>query len=303
MNYHYYAYGLTVRLPFPCAPLPLAPKGTVPDVIIEDGLVHRQLTTPTAKGDCWQAEPGRFLWLGGRHAGRFMVEGGNQVILQRSPAAETAMLACHFLGAVLGAVLRHRVFLVLHANAAVTPTGAVTIAGESGAGKSTTLAALLRRGCPMLSDDITALRLGPDGRVETLPGVPQLHLTEDSALVLNQDICGLPRYPWRRMKVAIPAQTMMSAAPAPLRALYLLQITPTEDLSITSLTGAEKFNALLECIYGPLLSQDHPELFPIVAAFTAQVVVFRVERPAHRWTIDQVVDSIIGRRYSPCPLP
>jgi hypothetical protein len=294
MHYQYHIYGLTFRLPFPCALLSLAPAGMVPDVIVEEGLVPYQLASPLAEGNCWQAEIGRFLWLGGRNAGRFLVEGGNKVILQRNSAAEITMLAVHFLDAVLAAVLRHRGFLVLHANAAVIAAGAVAIAGESGTGKSTTLAALLAKSCLMLSDDITALRLGPDGRVEALPGAPQLYLTEESAAVLHQDIRGLPFYPWRRMKVAIAAKGMMAAEPFPLRALYLLQITQAEDWRITALTGVEKFVTLQECIYGPLLPQDHPELFPLFAAVAAQVNIFRIERPTHCWTIDQLVESIIA---------
>lgn len=45
----------------------------------------------------------------------------------------------------------------LHAAAVVTPAGAVAITAPSGGGKSTLLAELLRRGLPLLADDIVVL--------------------------------------------------------------------------------------------------------------------------------------------------
>ncbi|MBI5301185.1 MAG: hypothetical protein HY868_03540 [Chloroflexi bacterium] len=297
MFHTYTVYDLTIQTTFACPALPRAPRETTPDIIVTEGATPRELAAPVATGKIWQAEPGRFLWRGGARAGRFLVEGGTRVTLQRSPTAEDEMLALHFLDSVLAAILRQRGMLVLHANAAVTPAGAVAISGESGAGKSTTLAALVARGCAMLTDDITALRLGHDGRVEALPGVPQLHLTEDAADGLGCDIVGLPRNKWRRMKAAVPAHRAMALEPAPLRALYLLQPRDGDGLRVQPLTGAEKFDVVQTCIYGPLLPQEHPGQFPLFAALVEQATVFRLERPTERWSVDDVVDTILTTEY------
>jgi hypothetical protein len=287
----YSAYGLKFRLPFACPALPPAPAGSVPDLAVVEGPVPRDLPAPLASGVRWQAEPGRYLWRGGRRAGRFLVEGGERIVLERGPEPEDELLAFHFLDTVLAAVLRQRGMLVLHANAAVTPTGAVAITGISGAGKSTTLAALLARGCTMLADDITVLRLGHDGRVEALPGVPQFHLTEDAARGLGRDISGLPRYRWRRMKAAVPAR--LSSGPAPLRDLYRLDVVTGDALVQTTLSGSDKFTVAQECIYGPLLPQEHPRLFALIAALADQVGVHRLQRPADRWTTDAVAEVML----------
>ncbi len=292
-SYTYIVYTLVVRLPFPCPILPAAPVEAVPDVIVEEGSVAYQLPAPLAEDLRWQAEPDRFLWRGGARAGRFLVEGGQHVTLQRGRATNDEFLVYHFLDAVLAAVLRQRGWLVLHANAAVTPHGAVAISGESGAGKSTTLAALLRQGCTMLADDVTALRLRSDGCVEALPGVPQLHLSEDSAAGLGQDISGLPRRRRQRLKAAVPARSIMAESPALLRALYVLRSYSGEAVRVTALSGAEKFAAVQECIYGPLLPDEHPGQFPLFAAVTDRVAVFRLERPIGRWSIDGVLKAVL----------
>ena len=294
MTCNYQAYGLTLSLPFPCPVLSQAPAEAVPDVTVMDGQVPLALSAPHVQTPRWQAEPGRFLLRGGRRAGRFLVEGGRRVTLQRSRAAEDEMLAFYFLDSVLAAVLRQRGLLVLHAGAAANPgaASAVAISGESGAGKSTTLAALLREGCQFLADDVTAVRLGAHRQIDILPGVPQMHLTEDAAEGLGQDLSGLPRYPWRRMKAAVPAQNTMADGPVPLRALFHLQVGTGSQVHLRPLAGGAKFAALQDCIYGPMLPQEHPSLFPLFAALVEQVAVVRVERPAGRWTVEEVVQAV-----------
>jgi hypothetical protein len=289
----YTAYGLTIQVPFACPALSPAPPGAAPDIVVAEGEVPLQLGAPQAEGVCWQASPGCFLWRGGPRAGRFLVEAGGRVTLQRGRRAEEELLAFHFLDAVLAAVLHQRGLLVLHANAAVTPNGAVAISGEPGAGKSTTLAALLQHGCAMLSDDITALRPGPDGCVHVLPGVPQMHLCEDSAEGLGYDIAGSPRFRWRQTKAAVETRSAMAAHPVPLRALYLLRTHSGDGVHIHTLTGTEKFAALQDCVYGPLLPAEHPVKFKLLAAVTAQATVSRIDRPAHHWMVDEVVARIL----------
>jgi hypothetical protein len=290
----YKIYGLAISTPFLCPTLKEAVIDGQPDVVVSEGVVPRSLDAPIATGLSWQAEPGRYLLRGGRRAGRFLVENGTKITLERNPEAEDEMLAFFFLDAVLAALLRQRGLLVLHANAAVTPSGAVAVSGKSGAGKSTTLAALLARGCRMLADDITVLELTEDGRVQALPGIPQMHLAEDAAAGLGADVSGLQRYKWRRMKAAVPTHAEMAVGPAPLQALYLLETADRDDLHCCPLEGIEKFAALQECVYGPLLAGEHPQVFPLFAAVAAQVELFRIERPAARWTAGEIVSLMLG---------
>jgi hypothetical protein len=124
---------------------------------------------------------------------------------------DDAVLARHFTDQVLAALLRNRGLLVLHANAVQTPDGVVVIAGESGSGKSTTLAALLRRGCRMLSDDVTALRPGAaPGLIDVVPGAVQIQLTQDAAEGLGYAVNPAQLQPWRRMKTAVSARDSMT---------------------------------------------------------------------------------------------
>ncbi len=291
--YTYTLYGLTLATPFPCAALTPAASGTQPDLQVVEGEVPLHLAAPHAQEKNWEAAPGLYLLRSGKRAGRFLVENGQKITLQRGPAAQDDLLALALLDSVIVAALRQRGKLVLHANTAYTPGGAVAISGVSGAGKSTTLTALLQRGCSMLADDITVLQFDAQGRVEALPGVPQMNLLEDAAAGLDFDIRAYPRHQWRTGKALVPTHEQMHPSPAPLSALYLLEKADIDQIRLEKLTGTEKFIAAQSCIYGPMLPAEHPALFPLFSAFIEQTAVYRLTRPASRWSVDEVTDIIL----------
>ena len=297
MSYTYHAYGLTIRVPFACPALPPADAGSVAaaaELVVQERPVPRRLSAPWAGEASWDAAPGLFLLRGGRQAGRFLVEGG-AVAFERNPGCDDAVLARYLTDQVLAAVLRHRGLLVLHANAVAAPDGVIVIGGESGVGKSTTLAALLDRGCRMLSDDVTALRPGgAPGSVEVLPGAAQPHLTEDAAEGLGYQVDPAQLQPWRRMKAAIPTHDGMAAQAGRLRALYVLRLSRGDGVVVTEASGGDKFHALQECMYGPMFTEEHPALFPLMSTVVNTVPFFWLERPAGRWSIGEVGDAIFG---------
>lgn len=293
MNYRYLAYELVIETPFPCPLLPAAPLDAVVDVMVVEGSVPLALENPAASHRMWDAAPGRFLLRGGNRSGRFLVEDGRSITLEKNPKAENERLGVSFFASILTALLQQRGFLVLHANTALTGRGAVAVCGDSGAGKTTTVAGLLARGNKLLADDITVLRLNGDGRVEVLPGAPHLHLCADTAGQFGYDISSVPRYPWRRMKAALPVPYLMADSAAQLDAIYFLKHSAGGRLAVRQLSGMEKFNALQDCIYGPLLPEAHGEMFHLFSRVMEQARVFLVERPADLWTLDDIVGAIL----------
>jgi hypothetical protein len=290
--YAYAAYGITLAVPFRCPGLAAAPPGATPDVVVNLGAVPRELSSPVVRDARWDAAPGRFLLRGGPRAGRFLVEAG-RVTLQRNPGAEEDVMGRCFTDEVLPAVLRHRGLLVLHANAVLTPEGVVVLAGQSGAGKSTTLAALIARGCAMLADDVTAVGLARDGYSEVLPGVARVRLTAAAAGGLGYDLPAASPQPRGRLKSALATDGQMADSAGRLRTIYVLAPHTGPGLRLRELAGVEKFEALQSCIYGPTMAEDHPALFPLVRAVTATARVYRLDRPAGRWTVPQVADIVL----------
>jgi hypothetical protein len=63
----------------------------------------------------------------------------------------------------------------LHASAVASPRGAVAIAAPSGMGKTTLAGELMRRGWPLLTDDVLTLATGQGG-IQAYPGTPHMNL-------------------------------------------------------------------------------------------------------------------------------
>jgi hypothetical protein len=279
-------------MPFACEVL--SPSEALGDVDVEviEGTVPRHLPERSAFEAGWDAAPGLFLVRGGRRAARFLVKGGG-VIFERNAACDVAVLARCFTSRVLPAILRQHGFLVLHANAVEMDHGVVVIGGESGAGKSTTLAALIGQGCTMLSDDVTALRFGTSsGTVEVVPGVAQTHLAEDAVENLGYVVDRLQFQPWRRMKTAIPTHASMAYGPLPVKAIWILSHHAVSEVVVTGVSGAERFRLLQEALYGPVLAEEHTSLLSLMTKVVQTIPCYRLVRPDARWSVDEVVEAI-----------
>jgi hypothetical protein len=107
----------------------------------------------------------------------------------------------------------------LHAGAVETPLGTVAIAAPSGTGKSTLAAELMRRGWPLVADDVLVLSRGPEG-VEVHPSGPHMNIGDavDSRAPreLGETLGVLAGERW----VAVDGT---SREPRPLAAIFLLE--------------------------------------------------------------------------------
>jgi hypothetical protein len=291
--YFYSCYALTVRVPFRCRWLPAARASDRPDVVVSDGTVADRLDSPAATDVTFDAEPGRFLSRGGARAARFLVESGGRVTVDRADSADDETVAAQFLSQVLPAVMRQRGHVVLHADAVVLPNAAaIAISGGSGAGKTTTTMALLARGAAHLADDAVVVQPASDGGVTALPGPGRLHLDDDAASRLGIDTGALPRYPLRQAKAVVEVPASARSATA-LVALFVINQHPGPDVRVRRVQGVDAFALIQDCIYGPLLSEEHARVFPLLASLADSVAVYVVDRPDNRWTAEEVAAAIL----------
>ena len=139
--------------------------------------------------------------------------------------------ATYLLGPVLGFLLRLRGVTCLHASAVAIGDVAVIFVGAQGAGKSTTAAALARRGHAVISDDIVALA-ERDGEFYVYPAFPYLCLWPDSVNILYGPGKALPsfspNYDKRQLLLADNCLGFRDK-PMPLGAIYLLGERSAED--------------------------------------------------------------------------
>ncbi|HET6764014.1 MAG TPA: hypothetical protein VFH27_10080 [Longimicrobiaceae bacterium] len=154
----------------------------------------------------------------------FVVERGGGAVWCRWPAALSLENTCtYLLGPVMGFLLRQQGFTCLHASAVEVDGGAVLLVGQSGAGKSTTAAALARRGLRVLADDVAVLQRA-GGAWEVRAAHAQLRLWPDSAGMLYGPAHGLPPLTegWDKRFVDLAAAGRYQASALPIRGVYLL---------------------------------------------------------------------------------
>ena len=242
----------------------------------------------------YQLAPGRLL-LKIKGVGRFLVEGGRRVLVDRDPLAADADLWDYIIGNVLGAILHQRGALPLHASAVAKDGRGAIFMGQSGLGKTTLAAAFRQRGYLVIADDISVVEMSDQGRVLLRSGFPQLRLCPDVALKLGVTAVDSGRKSAEVHKLDLLCSGQFSASALPLAAIYLLKETSGEQVLLKPLTGRDKLMALIDNTYGLALvqgqkrRQDH---FGQCEALARASSVICIQRPRIPFLLDELVDRV-----------
>jgi hypothetical protein len=290
--YGYTAYGLTLRSELI---LPeLIPAHAAPDVTITLGAVPETLAALTGRGVWYQVSPHEFL-LNIPDTARYLAANGSTVTIERAPDAPDALVRLYLLGSVLAAILHQRGALPLHGSAINTPRGAVIFCGPSGRGKSTLAWEFQRRGYQHMCDDISVIGFDAHSKPLVYPAYPQLNLWTD---VLEKH--PPPRDVVRALhpelqKYALPTRAAFDAAPTPLFALYYLQTTNTDTLTLEPIKGLDKLQILVANTYRArwIAAMAKRTLHFQTAAHAGQSIrTRRVTRPLSPFRLHELADLI-----------
>lgn len=302
MRYTYSAYNLIIQseLPLPeLTPVPASNGGQRLDtqgvVQIRQGNVPETLANPTGQGVLYQAGSNQFL-LKLDHIARYLVQNGNEIIIQPASDALASDIRVFLLGSCFGALLHQRELLVLHASGIQTDRGAVLFCGPSGIGKSTLLGELLNRGYAMVVDDVCAVTVDEAGNPMVLPAYPRTRLWADAAKQLAVETAGLERTRPTLEKYERHLPDRFGDQPTPLRHIYQLTTTNQAELRLEPLPRIQTFNTVLHNTYrygfldGLALRRPH---FQLVSAVAGQVGVTRVVRPSGGFKLHALADAIV----------
>ena len=241
----------------------------------------------------FQTTPGSLL-LAIPEVARFLVVDGTEVRIERERDSREEDIRIFLLGSVLGALLHLRHVLALHASSIQTTQGAVLFVGPSGNGKSTLLAAFLRRGYSMLADDVTGITTNGTGGPMAIPAFPRLRLWADSAAELQYSTTGLPRVWGSRDKYVMQAPQFFSE-PLPIHVIYSLNVADSPTIEIEPIDGITRFQTLAANTYrayfldGLGLQQPH---FHNVTVLAKTVPVRQITRPVQSFLIHELVEEI-----------
>ena len=276
-------------------PLPeLLESDAAPDVTVRRGRVPDALPAAVREGVLFQAQPGSYL-LRIPDTARYLVEQGCRVTIEIAPGADEGRVRLFFLGSVLTALMHQRGRLVLHAAALAGANGAVVLAGHSGHGKSTLLAALAARGAHVLADDAAVIDASDDargGEIVVQPGFPRTSLWRDALALLGLDGGDWPRIREDLEKFGVPMHEVFAAAPTPLRHICVLSLHNGDTVGRRQLRDADVFETLrahtrnLRVLEGVGMQGAH---FRQAARVAAQVPMTLLQRPHNRNSVAELV--------------
>jgi hypothetical protein len=290
------AYGLVfeseIRLPELIA-IPRPHAGQPPDVHIRIGCARPDTTQPGT-------QIGPFLWTSTRelslqvpNIARFLVRDGREIWIEPEDASDEDSVRVFLLGAVFGALLHQRGFLVLHGNAIRIGDHCMVCIGPSGAGKSTLAAEFMRRGHRVLADDVVAV----DPQGEAMPGFPRIKLWQDAADRLQINTDGLLRVRPNMEKFNYPLTEKFADAALPLRWVYILRTHNADEMRFEPVSGAARFSALRNNTYRPrFLSGMGLEArnLTLCSELSGRIKLTRVLRPEGGCTPDALAESILN---------
>ncbi len=287
------AFGLTISS---CIPLPeLLPGAGAAHVDVVYGPVPPALPDSKRNGVCYQAIPGQLLLEVNRVA-RYLVRGGNQIVIERHSQACDDDVRLFLLGSAFGALLHQRGILALHGSSVEVDDGCVVFLGKSGIGKSTLATVLASRGYPCLGDDVCAVSIGDDGTAYASPAYPQAKLWNDALQHLGIDPAGLRRIRPSREKRAVPIKRFSSAERVPVKRIYVLSRRKNDStVSLSPLTGPSRIRVLRDYTYrvefldGLNLTSHH---FKQIVQVASRIPLARVFCPRRESGVEKIANAV-----------
>jgi hypothetical protein len=228
-----------------------------------------------------------------RDIGRFLIERGRRVVVEKHPDASFDDLRGYLFGSVFGAVAHQRGLVPLHVSALATPVGGVAFTGESGAGKSTLAATLNQElGWPLICDDVAVLYADED-EYHLKSGLNTVRLWKDALYVLNRSSEGLRRDLMRHDKYhAIQSESFFGGSIA-LKRLVILEWG--DDVSMKRVTGRLAYQAVLGSIYRPEFMSpfsNRKSVVMTVMSLAHRIEVWRLERPKNHLLRANIVKQL-----------
>jgi hypothetical protein len=244
----YDLFGLSFRTAIPIPgvqPAPALAAGS-PAICIDFGPVPLSIGAPCYKDSIVQVTGDEYLF---HYPGlvRLYVQGGERIVVEAAPDADPVKLWTITLGVGASIAGFRRGHVPIHASAILTSRGCMAFAGQSGAGKSTTAAWLLRLGYQLHADDLCLANVSGD-EVVVGRGIQELRLWDESIQALGwEDVQPFALMP------DVPKSVFRWAAPSPplgtLRRMYVLKFADeAAEPGIYAMEGVQALQALIDCL-------------------------------------------------------
>lgn len=284
---HYTCYGLGMESELPL-PLPESPKvGTLPDISVRVGGFEAPVEAGALPYDVGGAVYGPYeggILIRAKGVADFMVTSSS--IRVAKGAESEADLGDLVVRMALGFALQLRSMLAFHGSAASRDGRAIAIFGQRGSGKSTTVLGLTKRGWGLLCDDILVVE--PEGTLPRGPSRARLNADSYERLMDVRTAAGAPI----DRDGKHPVESGIEARAAPLRTVFALMAADVECVDARQRRGYAKLTVALEHMHSPPGIGEPGARLHRAAAALARVPLYEIRRPARRFALEELLDTI-----------
>ena len=283
--YHYWAFGLHIssEIEFPELLLTEFEKA---DVHISVDTIPASIETISFETETYfHSVTETELLFEVKNVAKYYATNGNKIIVEiNEQNKEMRSVRLFILATVMAAILLQRKLLPFHASAIIKDETLFLITGESGAGKSTTTAGLIKKGYTIFSDDVVVLEKKSANNVSATASYPMIKLWNDSIEKLEHELFddksflvkpGLDKY-------GIFFHEQFDTNAYPIQKIFILKKREPDNIQCRQLTGAEAFKEASEQIYRPMLMHNN-ELrvlaFSILTTLLQTCTIYEIIRP------------------------
>lgn len=292
--YRYFAFGMEIDSEFPLPELLQGNLEAESQVAIRLGKVPDSLPEPAFSGVRFQGSIDAFL-LKVDNVAKYLVRKGNSIVVEPCAEANEKDIRLFLMGSAMGALIHQQGILPFHGSCVIIHNKVVIFSGASGAGKSTLAASFIKKGFPLITDDVCVITLDTEGMPVVHPGYPQMKLWADSLEKMGEQTKALTLVREGIKKFNLPVHPHFHQKPEPLNGIYIISTKNTEGFKIESFKGIDKFNVLknntyrLNFIKGTGTTSSH---FKHIEAIARLCFVKKIERPSKGFHLKDLSDLI-----------
>ena len=284
----YSIYGLIVGSTVEIEQLIKVDDKSSPDVVILEGKCADEVTEYLKKSNSYdrQYEIGLEYSCFMNKGGYYVISGGKSIVFETKEGYTPESVSSWLLGFSFAMLLLQRRTLAIHCSAICTDTGnesdgAILIAGNPGAGKSSLTKKLMEDGYKIMADDVAAVKLEDDD-VSVYPAFPfqklvrneveKRCLNKDELIYINED----------KDKFLVPVGDAFYPDMCKLKFMVFIVVADVPEVQVKKLVGIEQLMAFRANLFLHKLNgewETFPEVLDLCLKAAGKCPVHMITRP------------------------